>query len=151
MMNTHTVPLTLRLLQEVLAAVEDREGLINARRLAAALDYDRLTELAHRGATGEAENDPALIDPRYLVLWGMHGEPVVQLQDALVSLGFAAPRTGRYCDATYAVYRTWLVHVGRATPLPSEPRLRPLPRPARVAESWIDPRGCWADPTRPTA
>jgi len=106
-------PLTLRLLQRVLADVEAEEGVVVARRLAAALDYGRLTELARRGPR-EPENDAQQLDPRYLLLWGMSGPEVLTLQESLVSLGYPAPRTGRYDDATLLQYWAYLIEVGRA-------------------------------------
>ncbi len=114
---TDASPLTLAIVEEVLETIEREEGLVNARRFAAALDYDRLVALAREGAASASpsgENDANRIDPRYLTLWGMRGPHVLDFQEALVSLGYPAPRTGLYDDDTYAAYGAWLRKVGRA-------------------------------------
>lgn len=103
-------PLTLRVLGRTLADLERDRGLIVARRLVAALDYDRLTSLARGGGP---DDDPALLDPRHVLLWGMRGPEVAALQAALVSLGYPASRTGTFDDDTLAAYRAWLGTQGR--------------------------------------
>ncbi|MGE0709102.1 MAG: hypothetical protein AB7N76_00410 [Planctomycetota bacterium] len=101
--------LTLGAVQRALARLERVQGLIAARRFARALDYDLLTRLAREGAaSGRPEDDPAQIDPRYLLLWGMRGPAVERLQYALEQLGLRCPRSGAFCDETLACYLSWL-------------------------------------------
>ncbi len=104
---------TLLAIGAVLEETEREEGLIPARRLAAALDYDLLTRLARRGLAGEPANHPEHIPRRFLLLLGMRGARVRDFQEALVSLGHPVRISGVYDDATYRAYWSWLAEVGR--------------------------------------
>lgn len=108
-----TRALTLRTLQEVLVEVERAEGLIVARKLVAALDYVRLTELARAGLEGVPDDDPRQVDPRFVLLLGMEGPAVRALQEALRSLRRPAPVTGVFDEVTLHHYLDWLSSVGR--------------------------------------
>lgn len=105
--------LSLALLGRLLRETEQEDCLINARRLASALDYDTLTALARRGLAGDRRNRPELIGPRFMLLLGMTGPRVVAFQQALCSLGFPLELTGNYDEPTLAAYRGWLAREGR--------------------------------------
>ncbi len=108
-----TAVLCLRDVQEILASIEAREGLIVARKFAAHLHYDRLTALARRGLQGDADNQAACVDKRYMLLLGMEGPEIAAFQEALVSLGFPTAINGSFDEATYRSYWTWLASHGR--------------------------------------
>ena len=101
--------LTLAAVQAALARLERERGLIAARRFARSFDYAYLTSLARAGVReGRPEDDPAQIDPRYLLLWGARGPAVERLHYALRQLGFDAPHGERFGDATLACVLAWI-------------------------------------------
>lgn len=106
--QTSAPPFSLSLLAELLRRTERERGLIAARRLARRLDYARLTALARQGIEAEeADNDPSLLDPRHLFLFGMRGPEVARFQRALCTMGYRCAVTGVFDAGTLERYRSW--------------------------------------------
>lgn len=131
---------TLRDFGETLRDVHAREGLIVARRLAAALDFDALTALARRwrdDPSRQRDNDPnTWVHPRYLLLPYMDeallppdaldgvwpdddAGPIVELCRAISWAGVPCKESTVFDDEVLAAYTAWRALAPRPSAVPA--------------------------------
>ncbi len=120
--------LTLQEVGAILCELETQEGLVEARRFAATLDYARLVELCKKwqaDPAGEAKNDPNThVHPRFMLLPFMDDAkvpedareglfpgdgagPILEMTRALRDLGVDCKESAVFDDEVLAQYLAW--------------------------------------------